>query len=148
MVCGGDLEESKGISKGIFSFPPRCLKKKKKSVFGTWGGGGGGGGGRGVEDGRTGSPVDARLPRGRHGRTPRHGAAHAAGRLGGRGRGGRRRRREEAGHRRHTPADHDHHRPEPGRSAGKVSLRHPPPLPRTYSIYEPSTATWVFSLHT
>lgn len=67
-----------------------------------------------VRDGRA-APVDALPRRGGHGRTPRPGAAHA-GWHGGHGRG-----REEAGHRRHLTANHDHHRPKLRRSPGEVS---------------------------
>ena len=66
-----------------------------------------------VKDGRA-AAADA-LPRGRHGRTPRPGAAYA-GWHGGDGRGGK-----EAGHRRHITANHDHHRPKLRRGAGEVS---------------------------
>jgi len=34
----------------------------------------------------------------------------------------RSRRQKQAGHRRHSASDHDHHRPEPGRGSGKVSF--------------------------
>lgn len=65
-----------------------------------------------VEDGRAAS-VDA-LPRGRHGRTPRPGAAYAG------WHGGDGRRGKKAGHRRHITANNDHHRPKLRRSAGEV----------------------------
>lgn len=103
-----DAEESKGISEDIFfplllpppSHPPtpsldiNILKVGGKAAWTV------------VKDGRAAS-VDA-LPRGRHGRTPRPGAAYA-GWHGGDGRGGK-----KAGHRRHTTANNDHHRPKLG----------------------------------
>lgn len=67
-----------------------------------------------VKDGRAAS-ADA-LPRGRHGRTPRPGAAYA----GWHGRDGR--RGKKAGHRRHITANNDHHRPKLRRSTGEVRL--------------------------
>lgn len=67
-----------------------------------------------VKDGRA-TAVDA-LPRGRHGRTPRPGAAYAG------WHGGDGRRGKEAGHRRHTTANNDHHRPKLRRSTGEVRL--------------------------
>lgn len=69
-----------------------------------------------VEDGRT-AEVDA-LPRGRHGRTPRPGAAYAG------WHGGDGRRGKKAGHRRHFTANNDYHRPKLGRSTGEVRLLH------------------------
>lgn len=67
-----------------------------------------------VKDGRAAS-VDA-LPRGRHGRTPRPGAAYAG------WHGGDGRRGKEAGHRRHITTNNDHHRPKLRRSTGEVRL--------------------------
>lgn len=68
-----------------------------------------------VKDGRAAS-VDA-LPRGRHGRTPRPGAAYAG------WHGGYGRRGKKAGHRRHITANNDHHRPKLRRSTGQVRIR-------------------------
>lgn len=105
-------EESRGISEDIFplllhiSLPSSSRSRLKVAGEAAE---------TAVKDGRAAS-VDA-LPRGRHGRTPRPGAAYA-GWHGGDGRGG-----EEAGHRRHTTANHDHHRPKLGRSTGEVSPR-------------------------
>lgn len=100
-------EEFPRIFPPVYIFPntPRHIKHLKV---------GGEAAGTVVKDGRAAS-VDA-LPRGRHGRTPRPGAAYA-GWHGGDGRGGK-----KARHRRHTTANNDHHRPKLRRSAGEVRL--------------------------
>lgn len=106
-----DTEESRGISEDIFSsfffspLPPFDIKILKVGVEAA---------GTVVKDGRAAS-ADA-LPRGRHGRTPRPGAAYA----GWHGRDGR--RGKKAGHRRHITANNDHHRPKLRRSTGEVRL--------------------------
>lgn len=106
-----DTEESRGISEDIFSsfffapLPPLDIKILKVGVEAA---------GTVVKDGRAAS-ADA-LPRGRHGRTPRPGAAYA----GWHGRDGR--RGKKAGHRRHITANNDHHRPKLRRSTGEVRL--------------------------
>lgn len=105
-------EESRGISEDIFSLLlhislPSSSRSRLKVA--------GEAAETAVKDGRAAS-VDA-LPRGRHGRTPRPCAAYAG------WHGGDGRRGEEAGHRRHTTANHDHHRPKLGRGTSEVSPR-------------------------
>lgn len=106
-------EESRGISEDIFfslllhiSLPSSSRSRLKVAGEAAE---------TAVKDGRAAS-LDA-LPRGRHGRTPRPGAAYAG------WHGGDGRRGKKAGHRRHTTANHDHHRPKLGRGTGEVSPR-------------------------
>lgn len=112
---GAERERRRGIQRnfrGYFLFPfPLLLllilkfwKKLEARQRGTV-----------VKDGRAAS-VDA-LPRGRHGRTPRPGAAYAG------WHGGYGRRGKKAGHRRHITANNDHHRPKLRRSTGQVRIR-------------------------